>query len=228
MRNKSQTANQAMLLKNTFLTSFSLFPRLILLALVTFTYNHYAQAEQITENTPIRADSPIDTNRIKTWIASQEAFARWGEQHNEALSTPNNEALPNPSTNSERDSDNPLAISAEQMLRPLKQAKLYGSAERMIQASGFATLKDWADYTLRITQAAMAVQIEASGSIGNNAELEQLLREDQLSARDRAMLEAGIAQNQAIERYLNDQVSSSDKAAIEPLLPMLEQFIEGF
>ena len=160
---------------------------------------------------------------LESWLNSQERLANWGDANAETLEAAE-KLLPTPEKDAEP--DNPLALTAEQMLSPLERAGLYDQANQLMQEAGFVSIKDWAEITLRITRAAAALQFEASNAASSMKPLEEMLAHENLSDQQRSMLESAIARNQAMAAFLLNDVSIEDKRDIEPFLPMLEAFID--
>lgn len=186
-----------------------------LLALIPFSYAKDGQPE-------IDKQAKLTEIVLESWLKSQEQLAIWGEANARALE----KAEPRtPDLEQDVEPDNPLALTAEQMLAPLERAGLYEEANQLMQDAGFASISDWAEITLRITRAAAALQFETSDTASSMKPLEEMLANEDLPDDQRSMLESAISRNQAMAAFLLNDVSTVDKRDIEPFLPKLEAFI---
>ena len=166
---------------------------------------------------PLNAAEPLTEELIDRWIDSQKAFNQWGETNQQAL-------LDYEATT--EGPDNPLIISAEEMLQPLKRTGLAGSATILVEKFGFGSLESWAEVTLRITRAAAAIQVETQQGSLDTSKLEALKASGKLSEQQKAVVSRAIKQNNAMLEYLEKQVSSTDKIAVKPHLSKLKALFD--
>lgn len=166
---------------------------------------------------PLNAAEPLTEELIERWVDSQKAFNQWGET--------NQQALLDYETTTEGP-ENPLIISAEEMLRPLKQTGLGRSATTLVAKFGFGSLESWAEITLRITRAAAAIQAETQQGSLDTSKLEALKASGKLSEQQKSVVSRAITQNNAMLEYLEQQVSSTDKAAVKPHLSKLKALFD--
>lgn len=161
---------------------------------------------------PITGNQALDDKIIASWIDSQKKLAEWGDKNASEIARYELQAP--------RES-NPLEISVADMLHPLKASGKLPEAQRIVQASGFKALEDWAQLTLRITKAAAAVQIEGNAEMMRSASLAARQQASQLSAGEKAILERAIKQNDEMVTYLQNEIPEDDKKAVRPHLEAL-------
>ncbi len=154
---------------------------------------------------------------ITAWMNSQGALAAWGEKHQAQLEA--NE----PSTSTP---ESPTDMSTENMIAPLKAAGLYGSANQLVQTLGFSNIDEWAAVTLRITQAAAAIEFESNPGMMDNSQLEALRNSTKISPEHKQMLNKAIEQNQAMVKQILGKSSKADKEAIKPYLERILKMME--
>ena len=159
---------------------------------------------------------------IKNWISSQQAFENWGELNNETLAAYEEQ---NPELNSEQ--SNPLSISPQDMIAPLKASGLYHSAEQLVQENGFKTLVDWAEITLRITKTAAAIQLAEQQDSSDLSKLEALKNASNISIQQKRLIDNAIKQNQAITVFLETGVADEDKVLVKPYLSHINQLLNN-
>ena len=162
------------------------------------------------------AEQELNEALIDRWIASEQAFTKWGDQHQEILSAFEHQ---------QPQSNNPLAISAEEMVRPIQETGLRASAETMLSEYGFDSLEDWASLTLRITKSAAALQVAEQKQSLDTSKLEALEKSGQLTKEQQAMVSRAIEQNQAMLNYLETSVSQQDIEAIRPFMEKLSTLL---
>ncbi|TNC82263.1 MAG: hypothetical protein C9356_04395 [Oleiphilus sp.] len=165
----------------------------------------------------VSAEPALSEKLVRNWIDSQKAFAEWGDAHAERLSAYQGNVVTE---------GNPLAISASEMVRPLKETGLQSSAEQLLRRYGFNSLEEWANLTLRITQSAAALQVDQQKESLDSSKLEALAASGQLSQEQQEMVSRAIQQNQQMLDYLDNNVSEEDKAAIRPYLGDLQGLLE--
>ena len=171
---------------------------------------------------------------IKNWISSQQAFDNWGELNNETLAayeeqSPQLNSGLDSKLNSELNSEqsNPLDISPQDMLAPLKASGLYQSAEQLVQENGFKTLVDWAEITLRITKTAAAIQLAEQQDSSDLSKLEALKNASNISIQQKRLIDNAIKQNQAITVFLETGVADEDKVLVKPYLSHINQLLNN-
>ena len=114
-----------------------------------------------SETPPINRQTPTSTphesealnaDNIERWLQSQQAFEAWGEKHSETLES---------SSKQSTEPENPMEMTIDSLIEPLKSAGLYASANQVTSKYGFTNLESWANITLRITKAAAAIEFES-------------------------------------------------------------------
>jgi len=192
-------------------------------------------ATTLLTSLPTHATEALTDSIIKNWISSQQAFDNWGELNNETLAayeeqSPQLNSGLDSKLNSELNSEqsNPLDISPQDMLAPLKASGLYHSAEQLVQKNGFKTLVAWAKITLRITKTAAAIQLAEQQKSSDLSELEALKNASSLSIQQKRLIDSAIKQNQTITAFLETGVSEEDKALVQPYLSNINQLLNNY
>ena len=171
----------------------------------------------LLQSAALAAAPTLNTETVDRWIASQKAFSQWGEENQSTLQE-YEAANDGP--------DNPLTLSVDDMLRPLKGSGLDQSAASLVKQYGFESLESWAETTLRITRAAAAIQVESQQGSLDTSKLEALKKSGKLSEQQKALVNRAISQNNSMLNYLKNEVSQEDKQAIAPHLNKLQALFE--
>lgn len=172
----------------------------------------------ILATTPAMAEElKLSEKIIQSWINSQSELEAWGQKHQARLEA--NETATSTI-------ENPADMSPESMIAPLKAAGLYNDANQLVQALGFSNLEEWASVTLRITQAAAAIEIESNPEIMGNSQLEALRNATDINPEHMQMLTKAIEQNQAMVKQIIGSTSKADKDAIKPYLDRILRMME--
>jgi len=187
-------------------------------------------ATTLLTSLPTHATEALTDSIITNWISSQQAFDNWGELNNETLAayeeqSPELDSKLNSESNSEQ--SNPLDISPQDMLAPLKASGLYQSAEQLVQENGFKTLVDWAEITLRITKTAAAIQLAEQQDSSDLSKLEALKNASNISIQQKRLIDNAIKQNQAITVFLETGVADEDKVLVKPYLSHINQLLNN-
>ena len=163
--------------------------------------------------------APMDLKAelIENWIASQKKFEEWGEQNEKSLLS---------SEEVTAKDANPLELSIESMIKPLKEAGLLDSANNLAKVSGFDSIQHWAETTLRITKTAAAIEFESHPEMNDLSELEKLMNTPNMSKTQKAMLTNAIEKNKAMVKQLTEGVSEFDKNIVKPFLTRIHQMID--
>ncbi len=187
------------------ITRSHILPLITAFMLLAYTAAASAQSGELTEAV------------ISNWIASQQSLETWGEEHEDKIAEyeANMEQI-----------DNPMAITADRMLQPLKAAGLYDDASKIVKQHDFSSLEAWAEATLRITKTAAALQFEAHPEAMDMSQLEAMINSPQISAEQKAMLTQAMEQNKAIIDQLVNGVSDKDKASVKPFLPKINALMD--
>lgn len=183
--------------------------------------NHPLAAILLTLITQFLAETtlaapPLSSQTMDNWMASQKALKTWGDQHHKTLAKYEDQI----------GNDNPLDITPEAMLQPLKSVGLYDSAEQLVRQYGFANLHDWAALSLRITKAAAALQFSRQPQ-PDLSELEALQQSSKASPQQQQIISDTIAQNKAIALYLRTQVSKEDQQFVAPYLEHINRLLNS-
>jgi len=164
------------------------------------------------------ADTSLSGATIERWIASQDALEKWGDEHQETISKYEDQ-LPA--------MENPMDISARDMLKPLKAAGLYDEAQDLVKKYDFPSLENWAETTLKITRTAAAIELEKHPDAFDTSQLETLAQSPQITEEQKAMIQQTIKQSQSIMMQLKDGSSDADKAAVRPYLKQISGLMEN-
>jgi len=159
----------------------------------------------------------LDPQLIEMWISSQASFEIWGKQNEEILT-----ADVSPSSNQ----SNPMEITIESMVQPLKDAGLLASANKVAKKNGFINIDHWAKVTLRVTKAAASLELESQPEVNDLSELTALLETPDISEKQKAMIEYAIKQNKAMVKQLTEDVSKEDKQAVKPYLSKIQNMMD--
>jgi len=182
--------------------------RLILLTLYLFS---------LSVSHAYSAPTDLKAELIENWISSQKKFEVWGEKNEKSLLASEDVTV--------KDA-NPLELSIESMIKPLKEAGLLDSANNLAKASGFDSIHHWAETTLRITKAAAAIEFESHPEMNDLSELEKLMNTPDMSKAQKAILTNAIEKNKAMVKQLTEGVSAFDKSIVKPFLTRIHQMID--
>ena len=161
--------------------------------------------------------APLSPKLIEQWISSQQAFEAWGKIHEDALSNYDS---------SVEDVQNPMSMSVDSMIKPLKAVGLYDSANELAKKNGFYGMEHWAETTLRITKAAAALELEAHPAMLDISKLKALANSPNIDPKQKKMLLKAIENNKSITEQLTSGSSSADKQAIAPYLKRINKLME--
>lgn len=158
----------------------------------------------------------LSEQTIQSWIQSQNALEDWGRKHKSKLEA----------TESSSQLESPASITPESMIAPLKKAGLYKSANQVITQYGFSSIDEWASTTLRITNAAAAIEFEAHPEMLDSSQLETLRSTEGISPEHKQLLSKAIEQNQAMVKQILDSANSADIEAVRPHLEQILKMME--
>jgi len=171
----------------------------------------------LTVNHVYSSPTDLKAELIESWIASQKKFEAWGERNEKSLKTSEDVTV--------KDA-NPLELSIESMIKPLREAGLLESANNLAKESGFDSIQHWAETTLRITKTAAAIEFESHPEMNDLSELEKLMNTPNMSKTQKAMLTNAIEKNKAMVKQLTEGVSEFDKNIVKPFLTRIHQMID--
>ena len=162
------------------------------------------------------AESSLSGTLIERWIASQEALATWGDQHEAALDAAGTD---------DDEFSNPFTVDPATLVAPLKKSGLYGEAKDLMSDFGFSSPESWAEATLDITRAAAALEFDKQPNMFDMSRLKQMLAQAELPPDHKRLLEKALAHNAAMIESLK-AVSTDDKNQIRPFLDQIGSLLE--
>ena len=163
------------------------------------------------------APDTLNADNIERWLQSQQAFEKWGEKHIEILES---------SSEQNTEPENPMEMTIESLIAPLKLAGLYTSATQVASHYGFNNLEAWANITLRITKAAAAIEFESHPEMMDTSKLEALKNAPEINEQQKTMIIQAIEKNQLIVTQIISGTSPTDKQAVKPFLKRIHQLME--
>jgi len=186
---------------------------MFLFRLISFTLLLFSFAVSSAYSSP----KELKAELIESWISSQKKFEEWGEK--------NEKRLINSEDSTVKDA-NPLELSIESMIKPLKEAGLLDSANNLAKKSGFDSIHHWAETTLRITKTAAAIEFESHPEMNDLSELEKLMNTPDMNKTQKEMLMNAIEKNKSIVKELTEGVSEFDKNIVKPFLTRIHKMID--
>jgi len=180
-----------------------------------------------SETPPINRQTPTSTphesealnaDNIERWLQSQQAFEAWGEKHSETLES---------SSKQSTEPENPMEMTIDSLIEPLKSAGLYASANQVTSKYGFTNLESWANITLRITKAAAAIEFESHPEMMDSSRLEALKNTPGINEQQREALIQAIEKNRLIVKQIISGTDPLDKQAVQPFLERIHQLMEA-
>jgi len=163
------------------------------------------------------APETLNADNIERWLQSQQAFEKWGEKHIEILES---------SSEQSTEPENPMEMTIESLIAPLKLAGLYTSATQVTSQYGFNNLEAWANITLLITKAAAAIEFESHPEMMDTSKLEALKNAPEINEQQKTMIIQAIEKNQLIVTQIISGTSQTDKQAVKPFLKRIHQLME--
>jgi len=160
----------------------------------------------------------LNADNIERWLQSQQAFEAWGEEHSERLESASEQTT---------EPKNPMDMTVESLIAPLKSANLYASANQFTKNYGFYNLESWASITLRITKAAAAIEFESHPEMMDTSRLEALKSAPEINEQQKTRLIQAIERNRLIVKQVISGTSSADKNAVKPFLNRIHQLMEA-
>ncbi len=164
--------------------------------------------------TSIQAQT-LNETVIKQWLNSQKALESWGDKHAATLDQYETD-LP----------ANPMDLSAETMLTPLRKSGLYKEANNLVKEYGFDSIDAWADITLRITKAAAAIEFAQNPELTDMSEMKELLNSAQIDPAQKKMIEQAMSQNKLMVEQIMKGTSKEDMKAVKPMINEIIQSME--
>ncbi len=165
--------------------------------------------------------SPLTAQTIEHWLQSQSALEEWGKNNEDKFQSKAEQA----EDSQIDDHRNPMDMSIESIIQPLKSAGLYDSAKTIVNKYRFNSLEDWADVTIRITTAAAVLEYESNPKAMDTTELEALQNSPQISPQQKKLITQAIEQNKAVIKQLLENTNDADKQAIKPFLKRIHQLM---
>jgi len=165
--------------------------------------------------------SPLTAQTIEHWLQSQSALEEWGKNNEDKFQSKAEQAKDSQID----DHRNPMDMSIESIIQPLKSAGLYDSAKTIVNKYRFNSLEDWADVTIRITTAAAVLEYESNPKAMDTTELEALQNSPQISPQQKKLITQAIEQNKAVIKQLLENTNDADKQAIKPFLKRIHQLM---
>ncbi|RMF13107.1 MAG: hypothetical protein D6758_13790 [Gammaproteobacteria bacterium] len=159
-----------------------------------------------------QAEEVLTGDQIARWMKSQQAVSAWGAA--------NEQVLEKYEQDGSTDSD-VFAMSPQSMLAPVHAAGLYNELGQLLAQYGFDSPEAWAELSMRIARAAMALEVDAASEEWNlDGQLAEIDASPNLTPEQKSTMKDMLRNNYAAMQSMI-QAPAADKAALKPYMAEL-------